>query len=105
MCHIVNGVRVQLGPAWDGVANRRSKEWIEVQIRSPKRHSAETMMPAYNLSPRKMGVLIEYLGAMPAQRWHHFSLCRGPNPAIKYRPRSVSKKRGSLWNKTYPVNS
>jgi len=45
----------------------RTKQWIEVQIRSPKRHSAETMMPAYNLSPRDMNGLIEYLTAMPAQ--------------------------------------
>jgi mono/diheme cytochrome c family protein len=48
-CHIVNGVGAS--PALNGVAHR-CKDWIEVQIRSPKRHSAETMLPAYNLSPR-----------------------------------------------------
>jgi mono/diheme cytochrome c family protein len=64
-CHIVNGVGVQLGPILNGVVGRRGKEWIEVQIRSPKRHSAETMMPAYNLSPRDMDGLIEYLTAIP----------------------------------------
>ena len=67
MCHIVNGVGVQLGPALNGVADRRTREWIEVQIRSPKRHSAEMMMTAYDLSPRDMDVLIEYLIAMPVQ--------------------------------------
>jgi len=67
MCHIVNGVGVQLGPALNGVADRRTSEWIEVQIRSPKRHSTETMMTAYDLSPREMDVLIEYLIAMPVQ--------------------------------------
>ena len=66
-CHIVNGGGVQLGPALNGVAHRRSKDSIEVQIRSPKRHSAETMMPAYNLSPRDLDGLIEYLAATPAQ--------------------------------------
>jgi cbb3-type cytochrome oxidase cytochrome c subunit len=35
----------------NGVAGRRTKAWIEVQIRNSKRHSPETMMPAYNLSP------------------------------------------------------
>jgi ubiquinol-cytochrome c reductase cytochrome b subunit len=66
-CHIVNGIGVQLGPALNGVADRRTREWIKVQIRSPKRHSAETMMPAYDLNPRDMDGLIEYLTAMPAQ--------------------------------------
>ena len=67
MCHIVNGVGIQLGPELNGVADRRTKQWIEVQIRSPKRHSAETMMPAYDLNQRDLDGLIEYLGAMPAQ--------------------------------------
>ena len=67
MCHIVNGVGVQLGPILNGVADRRTKQWMEVQIRSPKRHSAETMMPAYDLNPRDLEGLIEYLTALPAQ--------------------------------------
>ena len=67
VCHIVNGVGVQLGPALNGVAHRRSRAWIEVQIRSPKRHLAETMMQGYDLSPRDMDGLIEFLNAMLAQ--------------------------------------
>ena len=66
-CHIVNGIGVQLGPVLNGVTDRRTKQWIEVQIRSPKRHSAETMMPAYDINPRDLDGLIEYLGAMPVQ--------------------------------------
>jgi len=54
-------------PGLNGVVGRRTKECIEVQIRSPKRHSPETMMPAYNLSPRGLDGLIEYLTAMPAR--------------------------------------
>lgn len=54
-------------PGLNGVVGRRTKEWIEVQIRSPKRHSAETLMPAYNLSPGDLDGLIEYLTVMPAQ--------------------------------------
>ena len=67
MCHTINGVGVQLGPVLNGVAGRRAKAWIEVQIRSPKQHSSETMMPAYNLSARDLENLIAYLTAMPAQ--------------------------------------
>jgi ubiquinol-cytochrome c reductase cytochrome b subunit len=65
MCHIVNGVGVQLGPALNGVAGRRTRAWMEVQIRNPKRHSPETMMPACDLSSRDMEVVLEYLTAMP----------------------------------------
>ena len=65
-CHIVNGVGVQLGPALNGVADRRTKQWIEIQIRSPKRHSSETMMPAYNLGPSEMDGLVIYLTSIPA---------------------------------------
>jgi len=67
LCHIVNGVGVQLGPGLNGLVGRRTKEWIKVQILSPKRHSPETMMPAYNLSARDLDGLIEYLTAIPAQ--------------------------------------
>jgi cbb3-type cytochrome oxidase cytochrome c subunit len=47
---------VQLGPALNGMAGRRTKEWIEVQIRSPKRHSPETTMPG-----DEMGFLCSWL--------------------------------------------
>lgn len=66
LCHVVNGVGVQVGPSLNGVAGRRSKEWIEVQIRHPKRHSPQTMMPGYNLSPREMNAVVTYLTSMPA---------------------------------------
>jgi len=48
MWHVswVNGVGVQFGPALKRVAGRRTKEWIELQIRNPKRHSPEAMMPS-----------------------------------------------------------
>ncbi len=52
-CHIVNGVGVQVGPPLNGVVGRHPNEWIEVQIRDPKRHLPNTMMPAYNLNPVK----------------------------------------------------
>ncbi|MCI0624122.1 MAG: cytochrome b N-terminal domain-containing protein [Acidobacteria bacterium] len=67
LCHVVNGVGVQVGPSLNGVAGRHPNQWIEVQIRDPKRHSPETMMPGYNLSPREIDRLIEYLTAIPAK--------------------------------------
>jgi cbb3-type cytochrome oxidase cytochrome c subunit len=46
MGHVVNFVGVQFGPALNALAGPRSKEWIELQIRNPKRHSPEGMMPS-----------------------------------------------------------
>jgi cbb3-type cytochrome oxidase cytochrome c subunit len=46
MGHVVNFVGVQFGPALNALAGRRTKEWIELQIRNPKRHSPEGMMPS-----------------------------------------------------------
>lgn len=42
------------------------KERIKVQIRYPKRHSPETIMPGYNLGPREMDVLVSFLTSLPA---------------------------------------
>lgn len=65
-CHIANGEGMAVGPALNGLAKRRSRDWIEMQIRHPERHVAETMMPAYDLSPQDMDRLIAYLLSLPS---------------------------------------
>jgi len=64
MCHILNGVGVEVGPVLNGVASRHRKAWIEEQIRSPKRHFPDSMMPAANLNPRDMEALVTYLTSL-----------------------------------------
>jgi ubiquinol-cytochrome c reductase cytochrome b subunit len=64
-CHTANGVGMKVGPALNGLAKRRTREWIETQIRHPERHVSETMMPAYDLSPQDMSRLIAYLLSLP----------------------------------------
>lgn len=64
-CHTANGAGMKVGPALNGLAKRRTRDWIEVQIRHPERHIAETMMPAYDLSPQDMDRLIVYLLSLP----------------------------------------
>ncbi len=49
-CHVVNGVGIELGPALNGVAERRSREWVEEHFRDPQKLSPGTMMPALDLS-------------------------------------------------------
>jgi hypothetical protein len=56
---------MKVGPALNGLAKRRSRDWIEMQIRHPERHVAETMMPAYDLTPQDMDRLIAYLLSLP----------------------------------------
>jgi len=65
-CHTVNGEGMKIGPALNGLSQRRSKEWVEEQIRNPQSHSSETMMPPYKLSQSEMESLVTYLLSLPA---------------------------------------
>jgi ubiquinol-cytochrome c reductase cytochrome b subunit len=64
-CHTANGEGMKVGPALNGLSRRRTREWIETQIRRPQLHSPETMMPAFDLPPREMELLITYLLSIP----------------------------------------
>jgi ubiquinol-cytochrome c reductase cytochrome b subunit len=64
-CHTANGEGMKVGPALNGLSRRRTREWIEAQIRKPQSHFPETMMPAYDLPPREMELLITYLWSVP----------------------------------------
>jgi mono/diheme cytochrome c family protein len=65
-CHTVNGEGMKIGPALNGLSQRRSKEWVGEQIRNPQSHSSETMMPPYKLSQSEMESLVTYLLSLPA---------------------------------------
>jgi ubiquinol-cytochrome c reductase cytochrome b subunit len=64
-CHTVNGEGMKVGPALNGLSKRRSKEWVENQIRNPKSHTPDSMMPAFNLSASEMDQLVSYLFSLP----------------------------------------
>ncbi|MEW5980073.1 MAG: cytochrome b N-terminal domain-containing protein [Acidobacteriota bacterium] len=64
-CHSANGEGMKVGPALNGVAKRRTREWTETQIRHPEKNLGETMMPAYDLSDHDMDRLIAYLASLP----------------------------------------
>ena len=67
-CHTINGEGMKIGPALNGLSKRRSREWIEEQIRNPQSHSAETMMPSFRLAPSEMETLVAYLLSLPPVR-------------------------------------
>jgi len=64
-CHTANGEGMKVGPDLNGLARRRTPEWIEEQIRRPQSHFKESMMPPVDLSPRDMERLVAYLLSLP----------------------------------------
>jgi ubiquinol-cytochrome c reductase cytochrome b subunit len=86
-CHTVNGEGMKIGPALNGLSQRRSKEWVEEQIRNPQSHSSETMMPPYKLSQSEMDSLVAYLLSLPAVK--SFSIAKS-NPDALGRFQSAS---------------
>jgi len=64
-CHTANGEGMKVGPALNGLARRRTPEWIAEQIRRPQSHFPESMMPPVDLAPREMERLVAYLLSLP----------------------------------------
>jgi len=65
ICHQVNGVGQKMGPSLNGVASRRSREWIEEHFRDPQKMSPGSPMPPYKFSSRDMDRIVSYLLALP----------------------------------------
>jgi mono/diheme cytochrome c family protein len=65
-CHAISGVGGVIGPNLSDEANRgRTHEWLSVQIRNPKMHFPDTIMPSFNkLTDRQANDLIDYLLAL-----------------------------------------
>jgi ubiquinol-cytochrome c reductase cytochrome b subunit len=64
-CHQVNGAGVKLGPALNGVATRRTREWIEEHFVNPQKLSPGTSMPPYRFSSKELDRITSYLLALP----------------------------------------
>jgi len=65
-CHQVNSAGMKLGPALDGLARRRSREWVEEHFLEPQKLSPGTVMPAYRFSRRELERITNYLMSLPA---------------------------------------
>ncbi len=64
-CHKLGGIGGEIGPSLNGLAARRSKEWIEKHFESPQTLSPGTVMPPFHFSPPERDALINYLLALP----------------------------------------
>jgi nitric oxide reductase subunit C len=61
-CHRINGVGGTIGPDLSKVGSRRDKAWIEDQIRNPKNHNPNSIMPSFAKLPDKdVEQLADYL--------------------------------------------
>ncbi len=65
-CHQVNGVGQKLGPALNGLAERRDRKWIEEHFVNPQKLSPGTNMPPYKFTPKDMDRITTWLLAIPS---------------------------------------
>jgi ubiquinol-cytochrome c reductase cytochrome b subunit len=65
VCHQVNGVGMTTGPSLNGVAQRRTRDWLERHFVDPQKMSPGTTMPPYKFSSRDMDRIITYLQSIP----------------------------------------
>jgi cbb3-type cytochrome oxidase cytochrome c subunit len=65
VCHQVNGVGMKTGPALNGVAQRRTREWLEEHFADPQKISPGTPMPAYKFSSKDMDRMVTYVLSIP----------------------------------------
>jgi ubiquinol-cytochrome c reductase cytochrome b subunit len=64
-CHKLNGVGMQTGPPLNGVADHRTREWLEGHFGDPQKFSPGSTMPPYKLNPHDLDRLTSYIMAIP----------------------------------------
>ena len=64
-CHMVNGVGMKVGPPLNGLAKRRTRQWVEEHFADPEKLSPGSFMPPYKLAPKDLDNLTTYLFALP----------------------------------------
>jgi ubiquinol-cytochrome c reductase cytochrome b subunit len=66
VCHMANGVGAKMGPALNGLASRRSKEWVQGHMADPKKYSPGSTMPPYKLNAKDLDRLTSYVMSLPS---------------------------------------
>ena len=64
-CHMVNGVGAKLGPALNGLSQRRDQQWVTTHFANPAAMSPGSIMPPTRLSSADMQALVDYLFSLP----------------------------------------
>jgi len=63
-CHMVNGVGMRIGPPLNGIARRRTRDWVARHFEAPQGLTPGSIMPAYHFSPHERENLVSYLFAL-----------------------------------------
>jgi len=64
-CHTIAGVGGNVGPDLSKAGGKRDKDWIESQIRDPKSHNLQSIMPGFSkLSSQDIDDLAKYLAGL-----------------------------------------
>ncbi|MEO8098043.1 MAG: cytochrome b N-terminal domain-containing protein [Acidobacteriota bacterium] len=65
LCHSINGTGAKNAPILNGLAARRTRDWVEGHFGDPKKFSPNSPMPAYKFSPEELHSISSYLMAIP----------------------------------------
>jgi ubiquinol-cytochrome c reductase cytochrome b subunit len=64
-CHSLNGVGGKIGPALNGLAQRRNEAWVIQHFQEPQKMSKGTSMPPYKFNATDMQNIVSYLFTLP----------------------------------------
>ncbi len=60
-CHKIGGAGGTIGPDLREVFERRSEDWVRVQIQTPREHNPKTVMPQLGLTDAEVSAIIQAL--------------------------------------------
>ncbi len=64
-CHMIAGVGGKVGPDLSRVGGRHDNDWIEAQLKNPKSHNPQSIMPSFaKLSEKDLNDLAHYLAGL-----------------------------------------
>ena len=66
-CHQVNGAGGKMGPALNGLDERRTEAWVVEHFENPRKMSPGTPMPPYPLPKPDMQNMVSYLFTLPGR--------------------------------------
>jgi ubiquinol-cytochrome c reductase cytochrome b subunit len=64
-CHTLNGTGAKMAPILNGLAARRTSDWVEGHFADPPKFSPNSQMPSYDFNPKDLAAITNYLMAIP----------------------------------------
>ena len=65
VCHTLNGAGEKMAPILNGLAARRTRDWVAGHFGDPGRFSPGSQMPAYKFNEKDLNAITNYLMAIP----------------------------------------